>query len=430
MTATIGAREPLSCAASDLPCHRHGREPEEWQLVDASHELRTPLTALRTEVELALLGNRDASELRAALKSAADEIRRVCRLADEILMLARADHGVLPLRLRPLEPRGLLEAAAARSRAAAATRGRQIVVRDTASGSWLLGDPDRAAQALDNLVSNALQYGSGAITLTAREDGELLGLHVADQGGGFADDIAERAFRRFTRGKGARGQGSGLGLSLVAAIAIAHRGAANICNLPEGGADACIALPRCLPEMPSAWQARALGDAGTVSREPEDARPAVASQPAVRQWAAAGHVVPCRRRGGNRRRPPGTRQTDRSTIRSPATGGPGPCPHCMALPATRAGTSRCRGMSAAPGRHRDRVLRLPVTWPLAGLPAGAVADLDGLEPGRAQPRPQVRPPQPTWQPLVVPFQGLPIGQHRAPARSQDPPDSWCGGKPR
>lgn len=220
------------------------REAAEWQLVSAaSHELRTPLTALRTEVELALLGDRDASELRAALRSAADEIRRLCRRADDFLMLAQANDGRLPLRPRPLEPRLLLEAAAARGRAAAWTRGRQIVVQ-VAHDSWLLGDPDRAAQALDNLVSNALQYGGGTITLTVRDDGELIGLHVADQGSGFAEDIAGRAFHRFTRGKQARHPGSGLGLPLVAAIATAHGGVATATNLPGGGADACIALPR------------------------------------------------------------------------------------------------------------------------------------------------------------------------------------------
>jgi len=245
MTARISACEPVSCAVSNMPGRRQRQEAEQWQLVsEASHELRTPLTALRTEVELALMGNRDASELRAALSSAADEINRVCRIADDILMLARADHGRLPLRLRPMEPRLLLESAAARSEAVAWTRGRQIVVRDMAPGGWLLGDPDRAAQALDNLVANALQYGSGTITLTAREDDTLVELHVADEGSGFAEDMAARAFQRFTRGKRVRVSGSGLGLSLVAAIAIAHGGVATIGNLPDGGADACIALPR------------------------------------------------------------------------------------------------------------------------------------------------------------------------------------------
>ena len=248
MTARISARQPLSCAASHAPGHRQGREAEEWQLVSAaSHELRTPLTALRTEVELALLGDREASELRAALSSAAEEIRRVCKLADDILMLARADHGQLPLRPRPLPPRPLLEAAAARGRAAAWTQGRQIVVGDHAPGSRLLADPDRTAQALDNLIANALHYGSGTITLTARADAGLLALHVTDQGNGLPDDMAARAFQRFTRGKPAHDPGSGLGLSLVAAIASAHHGTAAITNLPEGGADASITLPRWLP---------------------------------------------------------------------------------------------------------------------------------------------------------------------------------------
>lgn len=284
MTSAISAREPLTCAASHEPSRGQTPEAQQWQLVSAaSHELRTPLTALRTEVDLALLGNRDAGELRAALRSAADEIRRVCRLADDILTLAQADHGRLPLRPRPLEPRELLEAAAARARAAAWTRHRQIVVRDTAAGTRLLGDPDRAAQALDNLVSNALKHGTGTITLTARNEGTLLGLHVADQGGGFAEDMGAHAFQRFTRGTQARDPGSGLGLSLVAAIATAHRGVATIANLPQGGADSCIALPRWLPETLSASHARWPGH-GTTVREAEGSRPATPARPAGPQF--------------------------------------------------------------------------------------------------------------------------------------------------
>lgn len=247
MTA-ISARQPLSRAVSEQSGRGQRGQAEQWQLVsDASHELRTPLTALRAEIELALLGNRDASELRAALRSAADEIRRVCRLADDVLLVAQADDGRLPLRPRPVQPRALLEAAAARGRAAAWTRGRRIVVRDLAAGGWLLADPDRVAQALDNLIANALQYGSGTITLTAGDEGKLVGLHVEDQGGGFTEDVAARAFQRFSRGNRVRDPGSGLGLSLVAAIASAHRGTATVGNLPQGGADACIALPRAWP---------------------------------------------------------------------------------------------------------------------------------------------------------------------------------------
>jgi signal transduction histidine kinase len=247
MTASATSGDPLSHTPGGAPARTQWPgAADEWQLVsDASHELRTPLAALRTEVELALLENRDADELRAALRSAAEEIRRICRIADDILVLARADHGRLPLRLRPLDPRVLLEAAAARARPAARVRGRQVVVRDLAPGRRLLADPDRAAEALDNLIANALGHGAGTIVLTARDDGRLLWLHVADQGGGFAEDVADHAFQRFTRGKLAREAepGSGLGLSLVEAIAKAHGGLATVRNLPEGGADAGVGLP-------------------------------------------------------------------------------------------------------------------------------------------------------------------------------------------
>jgi signal transduction histidine kinase len=275
MTSTISAtsaRAPHARAASHAPGGGRPREAKAWQLVsDASHELRTPLTALRTEVDLALLGDRDVAELRAALSSAAGEIRRLCRLADDILILAQSDHGRLPMRPRPLVPREVLEAAAARARAAAWTQGRQIVVGDLAAGTRLLGDPDRAAQALDNLVSNALQYGCGTITLTARDDGELVALHVADQGNGFAPDMAEHAFRRFSRGKRSREPGSGLGLSLVAAIARAHRGVATVCNPPQGGADACLALPRWCPT--ETRSAATPGCTGTESTTTAGSRP-------------------------------------------------------------------------------------------------------------------------------------------------------------
>jgi two-component system, OmpR family, sensor kinase len=246
MTTNIPAQEPLK--RTDGSVFGCGWTPvaDQWRLVGiASHELRTPLTALRTEVELALLGNRDASELRAALRSAADEIRRISRLADDMLVLARAGHGRLPLRLRPLDPRALIEAAGCRARAAARALGRTITVRNCALDGRLLGDPDRLAQALDNLVNNALRYGDGTITLTARNDGKMIGLHVADQGDGFAEDLLATAFQPFTCGQRSRADehGSGLGLSLVEAIAAAHGGQATVRNLPGGGADACISLP-------------------------------------------------------------------------------------------------------------------------------------------------------------------------------------------
>jgi two-component system OmpR family sensor kinase len=212
---------------------------------DASHELRTPLTTLRAEIDLALLGDRGAAELRAALESAAEEAKRMSRLADDLLVLARADQGRLPLHAQPLGTRELLEGAAGRARAGAQMRGRSIAVGDLPVDCAVQADPDRAAQALDNLVSNALRYGQGTITLSAASRDDYVVLHVADEGPGFPDDLLPRAFERFGRGRhtAADEPGSGLGLALVQAVAMAHGGHADVRNDPGGGADVSITLP-------------------------------------------------------------------------------------------------------------------------------------------------------------------------------------------
>jgi two-component system, OmpR family, sensor kinase len=214
-------------------------------LSDASHELRTPLAVLRTEVQLALRGERDPGELRAALESAGQEAERLSRLADDLLVLARADQGRLPIRGEPLDAGELLDAAARRAAGAAGAAGRSVAA-DTGSGPGfvVLADPDRAAQALDNLIANALAHGDGPVRLTVRHVEQRVELHVTDEGEGFPDDLVERAFDRFSRGDAARsGEGTGLGLAIVAAIADAHGGDVGARSLPAGGADVWISLP-------------------------------------------------------------------------------------------------------------------------------------------------------------------------------------------
>jgi signal transduction histidine kinase len=228
---------------------------ERRMLADASHELRTPLSVLRTEVQLALRGERDAAELRAALESAAQEAERLSRLAEDLLVLARADQGRLPLRAGPVAVEELLAAAATRAAPAAQAAGRQIVVgtsggapaersAEPAGALAVDADADRVAQALDNLVANALAHGAGEVRLAASTADGLVELHVTDEGDGVPAELLEHAFDRFSRGDTARsGDGTGLGLAIVAAIARAHGGTAGVRNSPGGGADAWIALP-------------------------------------------------------------------------------------------------------------------------------------------------------------------------------------------
>ena len=207
----------------------------------ASHELRTPLASLRTELELALRHERSPAELRAAISSAGEETRRMQRLADDLLLRARADEDGLPIRRERIDTAVLFERVA---REVGAPNDRRVRA-DAADVPVLEGDPVRLQQALRNLVDNALRHGTGEVDLTAVASGDGVELHVRDTGEGFSPAFLPRAFDRFSSDDdGPASTGAGLGLSIVQTVAAAHGGVARAANLPGRGADVWLELPR------------------------------------------------------------------------------------------------------------------------------------------------------------------------------------------
>jgi two-component system OmpR family sensor kinase len=210
---------------------------------DASHELRTPLALLQSELELALRRTRSRGELEAAVRSAAEEVDRLVRLAEDLLVLTQADEGGLPLRRSDILPRELLEAVARRFSSRAEVDGRAIEVAADGEGPFS-GDRMRLEQALSNLVDNALRHGEGTVRLAAVRRNGTVELSVADRGSGFPPDFAPHAFERFTRADAARGRGgAGLGLALVGAVARAHGGTVSLRNGERAGAVVSLTLP-------------------------------------------------------------------------------------------------------------------------------------------------------------------------------------------
>jgi two-component system, OmpR family, sensor kinase len=209
---------------------------------DASHELRTPLAALRIELELALRRERTPEELQNALRSAAEETERLAHLAEDLLVLARAGGGQLPVRPEPLPAADLLADVRERYARRAAEAGRPLQVQAD-DRLRLSVDRLRAEQALGNLVENALRHGGGRILLQAHRHDGRIELHVRDQGQGFPPDFIGHAFEPFSRADPARaGGGAGLGLAIVELIARAHGGGAHAANLDDG-TDAWLELP-------------------------------------------------------------------------------------------------------------------------------------------------------------------------------------------
>ena len=234
-----GERLPLPASEDEL--RRLGRtlnemldrieaslEREREFVADASHELRTPLANLRAELELALRRERSPQELRAALASASEEVERLSRLAEDLLVIARSDRGRLSVKRESTELGPLLDRVRGRFGARAADAGRVLAVEVEAGLSAEL-DPLRIEQALGNLVDNALRHGAGPIRLGADRNGDRVRLEVSDEGAGFGSEFAPRAFERFTRAEAGRtGGGAGLGLAIVRAIAAAHGGEAEL----------------------------------------------------------------------------------------------------------------------------------------------------------------------------------------------------------
>ncbi|MGI8715456.1 MAG: sensor histidine kinase, partial [Solirubrobacteraceae bacterium] len=210
---------------------------------NASHELRTPLGIVKTELELAMRGSYSPEELEAAIRSAAEENDRVIQLAEDLLVIARADQGQLAVRPVELDLTHELGRVAERFEHRASEEDRSLTV-EVSAGCRVWADPQRLEQALGNLIDNALRYGSGPVTLTATPRPTGVELHVSDTGPGFSEGFIADAFDRFTREDPARPRGgAGLGLSIVRAIALAHNGQAHAANRDTGGADVWIALP-------------------------------------------------------------------------------------------------------------------------------------------------------------------------------------------
>jgi signal transduction histidine kinase len=217
-----------------------GLERERRFVTDASHELRTPLAMLRTELELALRRARTPEELERSIRSAAEETDRLSRIADDLLLLARAEQGRLPIRAEPTDLADVVETVRARFDARAELEGRTIETEVDDSPVARV-DRLRLEQALGNLVDNALRHGDGAITITAAARGPIAELHVLDEGAGFPDGFGAKAFEPFSRATPS-GDGSGLGLAIVATIVRAHDGEVEAGPRAGGGADVSIRL--------------------------------------------------------------------------------------------------------------------------------------------------------------------------------------------
>jgi signal transduction histidine kinase len=229
-------------------------------MADASHELRTPVAVVRAAADITLSREqRSECEYREALATVGDQSRRLGRLVDGMLVLARADAGGYPLRPVDLYLDEVV-AECCRAVGVLATE-RGVTIRSSAAGEVpLRGDEDLLRQLVVNVLQNAVQHtppggvvaieiarshGAGGIDDPVHGDaGDVVTVRIADTGPGIPAGDQGRIFDRFVQLDSARhGGGAGLGLPIAKWIAEAHNGTLVLESSGPGGSTFCVTLP-------------------------------------------------------------------------------------------------------------------------------------------------------------------------------------------
>ena len=214
---------------------------------DASHELQTPLTILKGELEVALRTPRSPAEYQRVLNSGLEEIDRLDKLVAGLLLLARADAGVLRLDPQTVDLSALVTEVGDLARALADGRG--IDLRLTGVEPVAVhGDREHLRRLMLNLVDNAVKYtpSGGRVTISLRSDAGWAALKVTDTGIGISEDERRMIFDRFHRATDTRWRdvaGVGLGLSIARSIAVAHGGRIDVESTPGHGSVFTLVLP-------------------------------------------------------------------------------------------------------------------------------------------------------------------------------------------
>jgi heavy metal sensor kinase len=213
---------------------------------DAAHELRTPLTALKGGIEVALRSERSPEEYRRVLVANLEEVDRLIKVAEDLLLLSRSSVSVGIQRGRvELEPL-LLDALDAGARLADGT-GVSVRLGAIVPVS-VVGDASALRRTLLNLVENGVKYtpAGGRVTLSLAREGRWARMAVEDTGTGIDPADQERIFEPFVRMDEARSRdtgGTGLGLAIARAIVSAHGGTLSVHSTPKVGSRFTVDLP-------------------------------------------------------------------------------------------------------------------------------------------------------------------------------------------
>lgn len=237
----------LATSFNQLSADLHRANQARQQMTaDIAHDLRTPLAIITGYLEALHNGVLDPSPAR--IEAMYTEARHLQHLVEDLRTLSLADAGALALHRQSLSPQALLERAANTYQLSAQQKNIDLQVQVDANIPDLQLDPERMAQVLGNLLSNALRYTptGGRITLTAKRSAGPVQLQIQDTGVGIAPEARAHIFDRLYRGDAARTEAtgeSGLGLAIAKSIVEAHGGTIVVESEVGRGTTFTITLP-------------------------------------------------------------------------------------------------------------------------------------------------------------------------------------------
>lgn len=213
---------------------------------DAAHELRTPVSVMLTQTQTALNRERSAAEYRETLEACQRSAQRMRRLIESLLELARLDAGQETMKRHRVDLVRTAAECIEQIRPLAETR--RISIISELAPAECVGDSERLAQVITNLLANAVYYNheGGEVRVRSRQEGNFCVIEVVDDGPGIATEHQANVFKRFYRVDAARtmSQGrSGLGLAISKAIVEAHGGAIELASEAGRGAAFTVRFP-------------------------------------------------------------------------------------------------------------------------------------------------------------------------------------------
>jgi heavy metal sensor kinase len=211
---------------------------------DAAHELRTPVSVMLTQTQMTLNRERSAPEYRETIESCQRAAQRMRRLIESLLELARLDAGQEQLKRLPFDLSRTVRDCVELIRPLADERGVKII--PNLAAIEYVGDAERLAQVIANLLTNAIQYNQpdGEVRIAAQSQNGTVILTVSDTGAGISAEDLPRVFERFYCADKARSAGhTGLGLAISKAIVEAHGGTIEVSSQLDFGTTLTVRLP-------------------------------------------------------------------------------------------------------------------------------------------------------------------------------------------